>query len=107
MSLNFGLKSLTFDGWRLDVSNEVSHDFWRAFRQTVKAAKKDAFIFGENWDYSMPWLAGDQIDTVMNYELIYLIWQFFGHDPNIPTIKASELVRLTNKLLTGLSTSNH
>ena len=97
----FWIEEFDIDGWRLDVSNEVSHDFWRAFRQTVKTAKKDAFIFGENWDYSMPWLAGDQIDTVMNYELIYLIWQFFGHDPNIPTIKASELVRLTNKLLTA------
>jgi len=89
------------DGWRLDVSNEVSHDFWRAFRQTVKQAKPEAFIFGENWDYSFPWLGGEQIDTVMNYELIYLIWQFFGHDVNIPRIPASELVRLTNKLITS------
>lgn len=95
----YWIKEYDIDGWRLDVSNEVSHDFWKAFRQTVKKAKKDAFIFGENWDYSMPWLGGDQIDTVMNYELVYLIWQFFGHDPNIPTIEASELVRLSNKLL--------
>lgn len=97
----YWIEAFDIDGWRLDVSNEVSHDFWRAFRQTVKSAKKDAFIFGENWDYSMPWLEGDQLDTVMNYELIYLIWQFFGHDPNIPKITAGELVRLTNKLLTA------
>ncbi len=97
----YWIEAYDIDGWRLDVSNEVSHDFWRAFRQTVKAAKKDAFIFGENWDYSYPWLGGDQIDTVMNYELIYLIWQFFGHDVNIPRIPASELIRLTNKLITS------
>lgn len=95
----YWIEEYDIDGWRLDVSNEVSHDFWRAFKQTVKAAKKDAFIFGENWDYSFPWLGGDQIDTVMNYELIYLIWQFFGFDVNIPRITASELVRMTNKLL--------
>lgn len=95
----FWIEEYDIDGWRLDVSNEVSHDFWRAFKQTVKQAKPDAFIFGENWDYSMPWLGGDQIDTVMNYELVYLIWQFFGHDVNIPRISASELVRMTNKLL--------
>ncbi|MDY0209807.1 MAG: glycoside hydrolase family 13 protein [Acholeplasma sp.] len=95
----YWIKEYDIDGWRLDVSNEVSHDFWRAFRTTVKNAKKDAFIFGENWDYSMPWLGGDQIDTVMNYELVYLIWQFFGKDINIPTIEASELIRLSNKLL--------
>lgn len=97
----YWIDEFDIDGWRLDVSNEVSHDFWRAFRHTVKSAKKEAFIFGENWDYSMPWLEGDQLDTVMNYELIYLIWQFFGHDPNTPKITASELVRLTNKLLTA------
>lgn len=94
----YWIKEYDIDGWRLDVSNEVSHDFWRAFRNTVISAKKDAFIFGENWDYSMPWLQGDQFDSVMNYELIYPIWQFFGHDPYVPKIKASEFVFLINKL---------
>ena len=97
----FWIKEYDIDGWRLDVSNEVSHDFWRAFRKTVIDAKQDAFIFGENWDYSMPWLSGDQIDSVMNYELIYPIWQFFGHDPNVPRINASQFVHLINKLYTS------
>ena len=29
----FWIKEYDIDGWRLDVSNEVSHDFWRAFRK--------------------------------------------------------------------------
>ena len=97
----YWIREYDIDGWRLDVSNEVSHDFWRAFRKTVLDAKNDAFIFGENWDYSMPWLQGDQFDSVMNYELIYPIWQFFGHDPYVPKIKASEFIFLINKLYTS------
>lgn len=55
------------DGWRLDVANEVDHAFWRAFRQRVKAAKGDAWILGEVWHDALPWLGGDQFDSVTNY----------------------------------------
>lgn len=66
------------DGWRLDVSNEVAHDFWRSFRKTVKAINPEVYIIGENWDNSYPWLMGDQFDAVMNYELLNVIWSFIG-----------------------------
>jgi cyclomaltodextrinase len=63
----FWIEEAAIDGWRLDVSNEVDHDFWRAFRKRVKGAKADAFIFGEIWHDSTDWLQGDQYDSVMNY----------------------------------------
>ncbi len=66
------------DAWRLDVSNEVSHDFWRKFRSLVKGIDPDIYILGENWDNSIPWLGGDQFDAVMNYELLYPIWNLLG-----------------------------
>jgi len=66
------------DGWRLDVSNEVSHDFWREFRKSVHEINPDVYILGENWDNSTPWLHGDQFDGVMNYELTYPIWNLLG-----------------------------
>ena len=50
------IKEYGIDGWRLDVADEVSHDFWRQFRKAVKAAKPDALIVGENWHDSRPWL---------------------------------------------------
>ena len=59
--------SLVIDGWRLDVADEVSHDFWKAFRKVVKSINKDALIIGEVWYESSPWLLGDEYDTVMNY----------------------------------------
>lgn len=55
------------DGWRLDVSDEVSHDFWRLFRKRVKEAKPDCVIIGENWHDARPFLQGDQYDGIMNY----------------------------------------
>lgn len=54
-------------GWRLDVADEVSQDFWRAFRTRVKAADPDAFILGEVWGDAHEYLQGDQHDSVMNY----------------------------------------
>lgn len=73
----YWIEKCDIDGWRLDVSNEVSHSFWRKFRKVVRDAKKDCYIVGENWDDANPWLKGDQFDAVMNYELAYPLWRFF------------------------------
>lgn len=61
------IQEFDIDGWRLDVSNEIDHVFWREFRKRVKALKPDAYIVGEIWHDAMPWLRGDQYDAVMNY----------------------------------------
>ncbi len=74
----YWVETFDIDGWRLDVSNEISHDFWRDFRKTVKAVKPDCFILGENWDHSGPWLEGDQHDSVMNYEFTFPLWKFYS-----------------------------
>jgi glycosidase len=74
----YWINEFNIDGWRLDVSDEVSHQFWREFRQKIKQAKSDAYIIGENWANSYPWLKGDQYDGVMNYEFLFIIWNYFG-----------------------------
>ncbi len=63
----FWIREYDIDGWRLDVSDEVSHDFWRRFRKRVKEAKPDCVIIGENWHDAYPFLRGDQYDGIMNY----------------------------------------
>jgi glycosidase len=63
----YWVEEIGIDGWRLDVANEVDHQFWREFRQTIKDANPDAYILGEIWNDSMMWLQGDQFDAVMNY----------------------------------------
>lgn len=54
-------------GWRLDVMNEISHDYLRGLRRSIKAANPDAFILGEEWGDASAWLLGTEADSVMNY----------------------------------------
>ena len=65
----YWMKECDVDGWRLDVSDEVSHGFWRKAREAVKAQKSNAALIGENWHNSESFLRGDQFDSIMNYAL--------------------------------------
>lgn len=95
----YWMETAHIDGWRLDVSNEVSHDFWRDFRKTVKSINPDAIIIGENWDNSNPWLLGDQYDAVMNYGLLFPLWQTFGSVEGMPQYTAQDFVDAVNQLV--------
>jgi len=66
------------DGWRLDVADAVSQDFWRHFRTAIKGAKKDAYIVGEAWGDAHEYLQGDQHDAVMNYRWRKAILDFLA-----------------------------
>ena len=93
---NFWIKECDIDAWRLDVSNEVDHAFWRDFRKTCDEAKKDFFILGENWDESNPWLQPDQMHSVMNYDFMFSVWKYFGDG----SAKAEDFKNDISKLLT-------
>lgn len=54
-------------GWRLDVMNEISHDFLRGLRRSVKSADPEALVLGEEWGDASAWLLGTEADSVMNY----------------------------------------
>lgn len=91
----YWIKEFNIDGWRLDVANEVDHQFWREFRTVVKSIKPDVYILGEIWHDSMPWLQGDQFDAVMNYPFTDNAIQFFAQNQ----IKASAFANSLNNLL--------
>jgi cyclomaltodextrinase / maltogenic alpha-amylase / neopullulanase len=91
----YWIREFDIDGWRLDVANEVDHQFWREFRQTVKSIKPDLYILGEIWHDSMPWLRGDQFDAVMNYPFTNGVLRFFAKNE----VKASEFVNTITKVL--------
>lgn len=76
----YWIEEFDIDAWRLDVANEVSHHFWREFRQAVKTLKPDVYLLGEIWHDSMPWLQGDQFDAVMNYRFSDTIIDFFAKE---------------------------
>lgn len=74
----YWIREADIDGWRLDVANEINHEFWRAFRHAVRAVKEDIFLIGEIWEEAGIWLQGDQFDSTMNYTFSYLCRDFFG-----------------------------
>lgn len=74
----YWLEEFDIDGWRLDVANEVDHDFWRTFRKAAKAAKADSILIGEVWESAPTWLNGDQFDSTMNYDFRKNCREFFA-----------------------------
>ncbi|WP_368503726.1 glycoside hydrolase family 13 protein [Alkalihalophilus sp. As8PL] len=91
----YWIKEFDIDGWRLDVANEIDHAFWRDFRKEVKAIKPDAYILGEIWHDSMPWLVGDQFDAVMNYPITSAIVDYIGKK----SMDKQTFIEQTTKLL--------
>ena len=73
----YWIEEFDIDAWRLDVANEVDHQFWRDFRKAVLAKKPDLYILGEVWHTSQPWLKGDEFHAVMNYPLSDSIKDYF------------------------------
>lgn len=91
------------DGWRLDVAEMVSHNFWRTFRKWVRDINPEAYLTGEVWweDWqnnkmfnASPWF-GDQFDAVMNYRftravkhLVFQTEEIVGPQGFIDSMKA-------------------
>ena len=62
------------DGWRLDVAADLGHSvrynhkFWKMFRDRVRSANPQAFIFAEHYGDPSAWFNGKEWDSVMNYD---------------------------------------
>lgn len=76
----YWIRECGVDGWRLDVADEISHEFWKRFRQEIKAVKKDALIVGEIWHFAGDFLEGDQWDSVMNYPFYESVLELAARD---------------------------
>ena len=74
----YWIKEFDIDGWRLDVSDEVSHEFWREFRKAVKTIKPECVLIGENWNDANVYLRGDQFDSIMNYAFTKACLDFYA-----------------------------
>lgn len=76
----FYLRDYEVDGYRLDVAQDVSHNFWRTFKSRMKAVNPDVFLIGENWQNSESFLENDQWDSVMNYPFLYACQRFYAEN---------------------------
>ncbi len=88
-------KKLGIDGWRLDVSDEVSHTFWREFRKEIKKINENCILIGENWHDASNYLSGDQFDGIMNYALTKALLDFLCFE----ALSATEFAEKLNGLL--------
>ena len=54
-------------GWRFDSASNLPNSFWHALRPFAKSYNPNGPLIGEIWSNASQWLAGDQMDSVMNY----------------------------------------
>ncbi len=92
---SYWIKAFDIDGWRLDVSDEISHDFWRQFRKAIKKVKSNCVLIGENWHDANVYLRGDQFDSIMNYAFTKACLDYYAFDK----YSAEELANKLNELL--------
>ena len=61
--------NLGASGWRFDVAPDPNfpHAWWVGTRTYAKGYKSDGPLIGEIWPNASQWLAGDQLDSTMNY----------------------------------------
>ncbi len=92
------------DGWRLDVaadlgySERFNHQFWRDFRKAVKSANPNAIILAEHYGDPKNWLAGDQWDTIMNYDAFMepVTWFLTGMEKHSDSFQKCTLGNINN-----------
>lgn len=78
IDIALGYVKAGFDGLRLDVADEISHEMWRQLRREVKEKYPETLMIGEVWHDNEHWLKGDQFDGVMNYKLQKILIDGFG-----------------------------
>lgn len=101
----YWIKECDIDGWRLDVSDEVSHDFWREFRKSVKAVKPSCVLIGENWHDANAYLRGDQFDSIMNYAFTKACLDYYAYnvfDAQNMADKLNELLMRNTDIVNGM-----
>ncbi len=74
----YWIEEIGIDGWRIDVANEIDHEFWRLFRKKMKSINPEVLIIGEIWHNASAWLRGEQLDGITNYKFREAVHSFFA-----------------------------
>ncbi len=81
----YWIREFGIDAWRLDVANEVDHQFWKAFHAACVKEKEDFYIIGELWHSGQKWLEGDEFHGIMNYVFTEKMEDYFLKQIFTPT----------------------
>jgi glycosidase len=74
-------------GWRFDSAPNIPNYFWHALRPYAKRYNPNGPLIGEIWPNASQWLAGDQMDSTMNYRFRrnvtgFVRWPYGWSDDN-------------------------
>jgi alpha-glucosidase len=79
------------DGWRLDVANMtgrlgvslLTHKVKRGIRRAAKDENPEAYLIGENFFDGTPYLQGDELDAIQNYQGFNIpMWRWLNGKDN-------------------------
>lgn len=90
------------DGYRLDVADEVSHDFWLNFKMQLRRIKPDIVLIGECRGNARSYLSSDQFESVMNYPFFYACKDFYVNK----TLSNNDFAEKLNSLLIRYTDNN-
>lgn len=76
----YWIREVDIDGYRLDVCDELSHDFLKELRKVVKEEKEDAVLIGEIMHEAEAFLDGTELDSIMNYPFRHAMLDTFARE---------------------------
>lgn len=98
------LKNYKIDGFRLDVSDEIPHEFWMRLKYELKKIDKDFILIGENWHNSQSYLnSGKELDSIMNYALTKEMINFFAYKKTTTLEFKNNIISLLNRYKTNIN----
>lgn len=93
--MTYWIDEFHIDGWRLDVADEVDESVWVQARILLKDKNPDLLLLGETWGSGLRLMAGNQMDSIMNYMFLDAVRDFIAY----AKIDASEFDSRINKML--------
>lgn len=66
------------DGWRLDVTEEVGHNFWKEWHQHIRSINPDIYTTAEIWGRNAhEYINEEEFTASMNYPFLRAVHKFF------------------------------
>ena len=74
------LSNYHIDGYRMDVSDEIPHKFWKKLRFELEKIDPNIFLIGENWHDGHAFVDdGSEFDSLMNYPFTSSVLDFLAY----------------------------
>jgi len=90
------------DGWRLDVAEEIGHNFWKEWHKLVRSINPNAYTTAEIWSRNaIHYVKPDEFSAVMNYRFTRAVHHFFIQQNYTATQLDTTLTHIRNDYSTA------